>query len=165
VIHVRRATPDDAAGIAHVMETVTSERIHSAIDRAWSVEEERAYLASRSDRQAVFVAAEADGAIVGCQVLDFYSHVLPSMSHVGEIGTFLLPKWRRRGVGQALFEQTRAFAKAAGYRKFVITVRGSNDAAQAFYTRLGFVACGRLSDQVILDGRADDEILLEYFVE
>jgi ribosomal protein S18 acetylase RimI-like enzyme len=42
-------------------------------------------------------------------------------------------------------------------RKLVIQVRASNRAAQAFYKRLGFVECGRLRAQVIIDGREDDE--------
>jgi len=146
------------------MQTIASERVHSAIDRAWSAEEERAYLATRSSRQAVHVAVDGSGSIVGCQVLDAYSGLLPATSHVGELGTFLLPEWRGRGVGRALFDVTCAFARAASYRKFVIMVRASNTAAQAFYTRLGFVMCGRLTEQVILDGRADDEILMEYFL-
>jgi hypothetical protein len=33
-----------------------------------------------------------------------------------------------------------------------------------FYTKLGFVECGRLSRQVVVDGREDDEVLMECFL-
>jgi RimJ/RimL family protein N-acetyltransferase len=38
-------------------------------------------------------------------------------------------------------------------------VRASNTAAQ-LYSRLGFQHCGRLKRHVIIDGREDDEILI-----
>ena len=83
------------------------------------------------------------------------------MCHVGQLGTFLLPAWRRKGVGRQLWDATRAFARGAGYLKLVIYVRASNGDAQAFYQRLGFLPCGRLSKQVIIDGVADDEVMME----
>jgi RimJ/RimL family protein N-acetyltransferase len=162
---VRSATPDDdAPGISALMRVIVAERIHSAIDRAWTVEEERKYLESLGPREVVHVAVDRSGEIIGCQNLGTSSG-MASMSHVAELGTFVLPAWRGRGVGRALFEATARFARAAGFRKVVIHVRGSNLAAQAFYARLGFVQCGRLRAHVVLDGREDDEVLMETFLE
>ncbi len=163
-VQVRRATPDDAAGITAVLDAVTRERIHSAIEQPWPAEEQRRYLASLSPREAFHVAVAESGDVIGYQSLDRYSTVLPSMTHVGALGTFLLPAWRRHGVGEALFDATRRFAASAGYRKFVIQVRASNLPAQAFYKQLGFVECGRLRAQVIVDGTEDDEVVLEFFL-
>ena len=163
-VRIRRASADDAEGIASVLHVVVSERIHSAIDRAWTAEEQRTYLASLSNREAFHVACERSGTIVGYQSLDRYSTILPSMAHVGQLGTFLLPQWRGRRVGRALFTASRQFAESAGYRKLVIQVRASNLAAQHFYKQLGFVECGRLRSQVVLDGATDDEVVMEFFV-
>ncbi len=156
--------PADAEGIVAVLTVIAAERIHSAIDRVWSVEQERRYLESMSPREAIHVAVDARQAIVGLQSLDLWSPLLTSMSHVGQVGTFLLPEWRGRGVGRQLWNVTVSFTRDAGYRKLVIQVRGSNTAAQAFYRRLGFQDCGRLSRQVIVDEREDDEVLMELFV-
>lgn len=161
---IRRATVADADGIATVLRSVVSERVHSAIDRAWSADQQRSYLQSLSSREAFHVAIAAAGSTIGYQSLDLYSPILPSSAHVGQLGTFLLPDWRGRGVGTALFNATRRFALSAGYRKLVIQVRASNVAAQTFYKRLGFVGCGRLRAQVIIDGREDDEIVMELFL-
>jgi RimJ/RimL family protein N-acetyltransferase len=147
-----------------VLEAVVAERVHSAIDRAWSADEQRAYIESLSPREALHVAVDESGEIVGCQSVEAYSRALASMRHVAQLGTFVLPAWRGRGVGQALFTATTRFATDAGYRKIVIQVRASNAPAQAFYHRLGFVACGRLRAQVRVDDRDDDEILMEYFL-
>jgi RimJ/RimL family protein N-acetyltransferase len=148
-----------------VLHTVVSERVHSAIDRAWTTEEQQGYLRSLSDREAVHVAIADSGLVVGCQTLDLYSPVLRSMAHVAQLGTFILPSWRGRGVGETLFHTTRHFALSAGFRKLVIQVRASNLSAQSFYQRLGFVECGRLKRQVIIDGGEDDEIVLEMFLD
>lgn len=160
---VRVATPDDAAAVAAVLRVVVSERVHSAIDRAWTVEEERAYLVSLSSREVVHVVIDGIHGIVGLQVLDHWS-TLDSMAHVGQVGTFVLPSHRRRGLGHALWAATTAFARAAGYRKLVIQVRGTNEAAQAFYRQLGFRECGRLVGQVLIDGVEEDELLMESFL-
>jgi RimJ/RimL family protein N-acetyltransferase len=162
-MHVRRASAEDAAGIARILDTVTAERVYSAIDRAWPADQQRAYIASLSPREAFHVAVAPSGEIVGYQSLDLYSPILPTMAHVGTLGTFLLPDWRGRGVGRALFAATRQFAEGAGYRKLVIQVRASNQPAQRFYGQLGFTECGRLRAQVLVDGQMDDEVVMEFF--
>ena len=146
------------------MQVVVAERTHSAIDRAWTPDEQRAYIASLSDREALHVAIDAKGRIIGSQSIERYSTSLRSMGHVAQLGTFVLPEWRGRGVGQALFAATREFARSAGFRKIVIQVRASNRPAQEFYRRLGFAECGRLRGQVIVDGQVDDEIVMEAFL-
>jgi RimJ/RimL family protein N-acetyltransferase len=161
---IRRASPQDAASIASVLDAIVGERIHSAIEQAWTAGEQQAYLSSLSTREAFHVAVTASGEVIGYQSLDLYSPVLSSMAHVGQIGTFLLQGWRRHGVGRALFDATSGFARSAGYRKFVIQVRASNTPAQAFYTKLGFVECGRLRAQVSVNGSEDDEVIMEFFL-
>jgi L-amino acid N-acyltransferase YncA len=161
---IRRATPDDAAGIVSVLSVVAAERVHSAIADVWTVEQERQFIQSLSAREAIHVAVDADGHVVGLQILDRWSAFLGSMSHVGQVGTFLLPDWRKHGVGRQLWDATLALARASAYRKLVIQVRGSNTRAQAYYERLGFRRCGRLTDQVVIDGAYDDEVLMELFL-
>jgi phosphinothricin acetyltransferase len=144
-----------------LLEVIVGERIHSAIDRAWTIEEERRYLESLSPRETIHVAVDDVQGIVGVQILDRWSPILSSMAHVGQVGTFILPEWRGRGLGRQLWSATVDFARHAGYRKVLIQVRGSNTAAQAFYHRLGFQDCGRFGRQVIIDGVEDDEVLME----
>jgi hypothetical protein len=57
---IRRALPADAAGIVAVLQVVAAERIHSAIDRVWTVEEEGHYLQSLSAREVIHIAVEHD---------------------------------------------------------------------------------------------------------
>jgi RimJ/RimL family protein N-acetyltransferase len=147
------------------MQAVVSERRYTAIDRPWNDDEERRHLMSLSPRETFHIAVDSTGRVIGCQSLERYFSMLPSMSHVGQVGTFILPDWRGRGVGRALFDYTKPFAVSAGYRKLVIQVRGTNVLGRSFYERLGFVECGRLRRQVVIDGNEDDEVIFELFLD
>ena len=88
----------------------------------------------------------------------------PSFDHIGVMGAFVLPEWRRKGIGRRLAEHTLDFARANGYEKIVIYVRAGNTRAQAFYRSLGFIPKGILERQVKIDGRYEGEIFMERFL-
>jgi ribosomal protein S18 acetylase RimI-like enzyme len=163
-IAIRRATPDDAASIHSIWAAIAAEKRYSAIDKPFSIEEERAYLQSLSEREAYFIAEASDHMIVAFQSLDLWARVISSMDHVGQLGTFVLPAWRGRGIGKQLAQESLTFARGHGYEKIVIFVRASNTSAQGFYTGLGFKPCGLFSRQVKIDDTYDDEVLMEMFL-
>lgn len=162
-LRIRRATPDDAEAIAAIWEVICAERVHTAIHHPFTAEQERAYIASLSDREGIFVA-EVEGRIVGFQSLEQWVRYTDSFDHVGTLGTFILPEWRGRGIAHLLAQHTLEFARAHGYEKLVIFVRAGNRRAQAFYRSLGFVPCGVLTRQVKIDGQYEDEIFMEMFL-
>lgn len=161
---IRKATGADAEAIVAILKGIASERIYTAIDRPWSADQQRQYLVSLSAREAIQVAETQRKVIIGYQTLALWAPTLESMAHVGEIGTFLSPAWRRRGIGEALFQNTVDFARKRDFLKFVIQVRSSNISAQGFYQRLGFRECGRLTRQVRIGEQEDDEIIMEFFL-
>jgi phosphinothricin acetyltransferase len=161
---VRRATEADAEAIIAILEGIASERIYTAINRPWSADQQRQHLLSLSARETIHVAETERDAIIGYQILELWAPTLASMAHVGQIGTFLRPEWRRRGIGEALFQRAVDFARERDYLKFVIQVRSSNTSAQGFYQRLGFRECGRLTRQVRFDELEDDELVMEFFL-
>lgn len=162
-IVIRRAMPKDGEAISAVWTTVCAERAYTAVNQPFTPQQEREYIASLSDREGVFVA-EIGGRIVGFQSLDLWAKYTDSFDHVGVMGTIILPEWRRQGIGRRLAEHTLDFARANGYEKIVIYVRGSNSRGQAFYRRLGFTPQGVLARQVKLDGQYDDEVFMELFL-
>ena len=163
-LDIRRATAADAGAIVAILEAIASERIYTAINKPWSAAEQRKYIVSLSEREVIHVAEEGGTEIIGYQTLELWAPTLDSMAHVGQIGTFLKPEWRRRGIGGALFQSTLDFARERDYFKFVIQVRASNIPAQAFYQRLGFRECGRLTRQVRIGVLEDDEVIMEFFL-
>lgn len=162
-ITIRRATPGDAEAISAVWEIVCAERVHTAINRPFTPQQEQEYIAALSDREAVFLA-ETEGQVIGFQSLDLWAKFTDSFDHVGSMGTIILPEWRREGVGRRLAQHTLEFACANGYEKIVIYVRAGNGGAQAFYRGLGFVPKGVLARQVKIDGQYEDEVFMELFL-
>jgi hypothetical protein len=67
---IKRATGTDAVRIVAVLEVIAAERVHSAIERVWTVEQEARYLESLSSREAFHVAVDVAQGIVGFQSLD-----------------------------------------------------------------------------------------------
>ena len=61
---------------------------------------------------------------------------------------YLLSKWHGGGLGRRLIEQTIAFARAMGKRRFLIGVYSENEAAIGFYRRMGCEMVGRRRFQV-----------------
>lgn len=163
-IAIRRATGADAPAIIAILEGIASERVYTAVNKPWSAEEQRRHLGALSAREAIHVAESGGKDIIGYQTLELWAPTLDSMSHVGQVGTFLAPAWRRQGLGQSLFQATLDFAAQHGYLKLVIQVRASNLSAQAFYQRLGFRECGRLTRQVRIGSEEDDEVIMEFFL-
>jgi ribosomal protein S18 acetylase RimI-like enzyme len=55
-ITIRRATPDDAEAISAIWEVVCAERVYTAVNRPFTPQQERDYIASLSHREGIFLA-------------------------------------------------------------------------------------------------------------
>ena len=184
-ITIRRATPDDAEALSAIWKVVCAERVYTAVNRPFTPQQERVYIASLSHREGIFLAElglssrwgrvtegvskprrieTVEGCVVGFMSLDLWATYTDSFDHVGVMGTIILPPWRRKGIGRRLAEHTFDFARANGYEKIVIYVRAGNTGALAFYHSLGFVPKGVLERQVKINGRYEDEVFMERFL-
>jgi ribosomal protein S18 acetylase RimI-like enzyme len=157
---IRRATVADAEAAAGIINAVIAEQRFTLFDRPFSIDEERQFIASLGERQALFLAEVADEA-VGLQAVDLLLSIAPSMRHVGTIGTWLRPEARGRGLGRRLTQHSVAFARQQGYEKFVIHVLASNTRARRFYEGLGFTEIGLARRHVRLGETLHDEYYME----
>ena len=161
-VNIARATDQDAEAISSIWEVICAERIYTAVNQPFTPTQQRKYLAGLSDREGVFVA-RIECQIVGFQSLDLFAKYSDSFAHVGVIGTFILPEWRKNGIARRLAEHVLEFARNNHYEKFVIYVRAGNKKAQTFYRSLGYRQKGVLTDQVKIDGQYEDEVFMELF--
>ncbi|MHA1932101.1 MAG: N-acetyltransferase family protein [Promethearchaeota archaeon] len=159
----RKASIADAEAISFIWEVICAERIFTAVNKPFTPQQEREYISSLSDREGIFVA-ELENQIIAFQSLDLWAKFTDSFDHVGQIGTFLLPKWRRNSIGRQLTNYTFQFARLNGYKKLVIYVRAQNTGAINFYKNLGFIEKGLLTEQVKIDGQYEDETFMEFFL-
>jgi L-amino acid N-acyltransferase YncA len=159
-IRIRRATVEDAAQIAEVINAVIAEGRYTVFDRPFSVVEEQAFIESLGERSALHVAEVSD-VIAGVQSVDLFTTVAASMSHVATIGTWLRSDVRGRGIGKLLAAESFRFAIGRGYTKVVVNVLADNEPALRFYRGLGFTTIGRARQHVRLNGVFHDEVYLE----
>jgi ribosomal protein S18 acetylase RimI-like enzyme len=80
---------------------------------------------------------------------------------VGVMGTYGAGGYRRQGVASALFPESFAAAKQAGFEKISTYVRADNPAALATYRAHGFSIVDTAKKHAKLNGRKIDEILIE----
>jgi len=157
---VRRDDIRDAAGVADVLNSVILEGRHTALTGHFTPEAEQTFLQGLRPRSEVFVA-EADGRIVGFQVIEPFVSYTSSMNHVAHMGTYVHAGRRGRGIGRKLAHTTLAFAREQGYEKVVIYVMAQNKLGLAYYRGLGFEERGVLQRQTKIDGVYHDEVFLE----
>jgi phosphinothricin acetyltransferase len=162
-VKIRKATQEDAEDISQIWEVVCAERIYTAVSTPFTAKQEREYLSSLSEREGIFIA-EFNNKLIGFLSLDLWSKVIDSFSHVGTIGTFILPEWRGKGISYNLADCIFDFAKANEYEKIVIYVRKGNERAIKFYQNLGFLLKGELERQVLIDGMYENEVFMEKFL-
>jgi L-amino acid N-acyltransferase YncA len=160
-IVVRLAAPDDAAGIAGVLNPIIDDGRYSALDTTFSVEEERAFIERFPARGIFHVAVDDTGAVAGFQVFEPLAPHLHALDHVGTIGTYVDLARRRQGIASHLFAATFAAAVAKGYEKIFTFVRADNAAALNAYLHHGFTVVGTATRHAKIRGVYVDEVMIE----
>jgi len=162
-LKIERADPErDAPHIARLIDICREER--RTILNHFTLEEERVYLESMGPREAVLVAYEGDefAGFAGIAARWGYSERL---SHCGEGGTWVMPEFRGRGVGTALWrEGVFPFCKEQGFRHVGSFVMAHNKGAISFYESLGFHVCGYHRRLVDWDGELLDSVEIETWI-
>jgi L-amino acid N-acyltransferase YncA len=161
-IEIRRATLEDANSIVDVINSVVDEKKYTSL-RKFSAEEEREFLESLNEREAIFVA-EIKSEIVGIQSITRFAEWSDSMNHVGNILTMVLKEYRAQGIGRALASKTLEFARSHGYEKIATYIIEDNLGAIEYYTKIGFKQVGRWMNQVNIDGVYHNDIIMELFL-
>jgi len=164
-LRVRRASADDAAGIAAVLDRIIKGGRHSLLDTPFSEAEERVFIASLPARAFIHVAVTPADEIVGFQTVEpWSSFVTRAFDHVATMGTYVAEESRRRGVGAALAAASFAGARAAGYEKIFTDLRADNLDSLCYHLSLGFSVVGSARRHARLCGRDIDVVFIEAFL-
>jgi L-amino acid N-acyltransferase YncA len=162
MIQIRPVRVGDAEGIVNVLNPLVETGESTALDTAFTAEEEGIFIRDFPVRGLFHVAEQTDlGVIVGFQNVEPFATYTTAFAHVGVIGTYVDPSEHRQGIGRLLFEATRWAAKEKGYEKLFGFVRADNVAGLAFYKRIGFEAIGIAKRHAKIKGRYIDEVMIE----
>lgn len=163
---IRRATPDDAAGVAAVLNGAILGGSPTILDTPVSVEDERAYIEDLPARGFILVAETPDAGIVGFQaVIPWSDFATTAHDHVATMGTFVSAAHRRLGVGEALARRSFAAALDLGYEKIFTDLRADNVASLAYHLSLGFTVVGAARGQARVGDRDVDVLFIERFLK
>jgi GNAT superfamily N-acetyltransferase len=139
-VEVRRASDDDAAGIAAVHVATWQAAYAHVFEEEWLArldvgERERQWRTSLARGEDVFVALE-DGRVVA------FASAGPSREHApdGELyAIYALPDAWGTGAGPALMRAALDVLREHGFQAAVLTVLADNPRARRFYEREGWV--------------------------
>lgn len=139
-IRLGLAHPDEAPSIARMSRQLVEHGLK------WSWTEQRVEQCFRN-RECIVLAARDRRRLVGFAIMEFYD----VHSHLALLA--VQPGYQRQGVGRQLIEWLESSARTAGIFSIRLELRASNDAARAFYERLGYREAGLKHGYY--DGRED----------
>ena len=147
---VRAAVPQDAEGMALVVNAVIAVGGTTAHEHAKSVEAvRRDYITKPELRSSV--VAEDGGVVIGWQSVEFWKGAL-------HIGTFVDPGIQARGIGAALFAATCGILRPLAPAHIIASIRADNVPGLAYYARMGFRDVAQEPEFALKDGRVDGRV-------
>jgi GNAT superfamily N-acetyltransferase len=159
---IRRASPDDSAGIAKVhvqawhetYKGIVPDSVLDGLDVADRTARWQKILTDNVERSAAFVAEMPEDGIVG------FVHCSPLRDRCngsgGEItAIYVLRSAQRRGIGRGLFGVAAAFLKSLGMTELTIWVLAENQPARRFYVALGGMVT---EEKIVTIGRPMPEV-------
>jgi L-amino acid N-acyltransferase YncA len=159
---VRDVRPEDAEAIVNILNPIIEAGEYTVLDAPLTVEEERQFIINFPGRGVFHVAERReDGRVVGLLSLEPFAAYTDMFDHVAIMGTYVDLSLRRRGIGRRLAGATFEVALRRGFEKILTYIRARNVEALAFYLELGFRIVGTAQRQVKIDGKYEEEIIVE----
>lgn len=128
----RQATIHDADAIAEIINTVIKEPNPVGFDGPTTPERVRTWLTRQGGEGGIFLC-EIDGTAIGFSAMDFDTHE----PDTAVLGVWLLPEYRRKGLGTSLAEYALGFARDKGYKRIRGRLPEQNNDALSFLSSIG----------------------------
>jgi RimJ/RimL family protein N-acetyltransferase len=159
---IRKPTADNAEEIINyskILFASTDQVLTTLEEYTITVENEKKWIAGLNDNpNSLLLIAEMTNRIIG--FLFFIPNPKKKISHTGEFGVSVHPKYQGLGIGQFLIETLLTWARQNGQiEKLFLQVFATNDNAIKLYEKLGFIEEGRHIKAIKqLDGKYVDVI-------
>ena len=109
----------------------------------------------------MYAAVEIDGTVYG--IARVIRGELKMKRHTGLFRTWLHSKAQGLGIGREIMSYTLKWCRLHRLHKLCLTVFSENEAALSLYKKSGFIVEGVQKEQVLSDGKYEDEVLMAYF--
>lgn len=152
---IRKALGCDAEELLSLLMQIGSESDNLTFGEEglpFTVEEEGEYIKkiNSSSKSAIFVALD-DGRIVGMS--SFSGHLVPRLSHRGEVSVAVRKSSWGKGIGTKLLEAAIIFGRDIAKAEIIsLEVRSDNTRAIKLYERLGFEKIGAFKGFLKING-------------
>ena len=124
-----------APGVAGVINAIVAEGDNMALPGRTTAEQVRERIQRLGERGGIFYALERD------HVVGFASLApVESDPETAVLGVWILPEFRRRGLGTDLSRCAIEFARDNGYTKLQGTIPAENEPALSFFSAVGPIA-------------------------
>ena len=164
-MEIIRLNINDSLKFSQFLEKVSSETPYLTFDReeAPDLEASEAMLKILNlGKNACFAAVE-DGEIIG-NITFRGRENRKRLAHVGEIGIVVAKDHWGRGIGKQLIERVILHSRKNSIEKISLKVLDTNRRAVELYEKLGFVKEGLLIDEVKIEGKYYNYVLMGFFL-
>ena len=155
IVQIRK---EHIPGFHACFDSVARERIYLGRLKAPPLEDVRAFVLKKIEKNIPHFIAIADGVVIGW--CDIYPLEKETFQHVGVLGMGVHKDHRGLGLGKKLMEKTLAKAKEKGWERIELEVYTTNTAAIRLYESFGFEVEGRKRKVRKLDGEYYDNLMM-----
>ena len=161
-IHIRTASPGDAAAIAKIYNEGIEDRVATFETEPRSVDDQQAWLRSNAGRYPA-VVAHFDGEIIGWAGAGSYRD-RECYRGIGEFSMYVRRDCRSRGVGDLLVAGLISEAERLGLWKLLSRIFPFSEASRALCRKHGFREVGVYEKHARLDGEWLDVVIVERLI-
>ena len=136
---IERINPNDAReverlapGLVGVVNTVVAEGPNMALAGKMTMEQVKSWINELGDKGGMFYALVRDHVVAFAAL-----RAMEDDSGTARLGVWVLPEYRRRGLGTELSRAAIEHAREQGYRTLQGTIPGENEPALSFFSAVG----------------------------
>lgn len=165
-LEIRKAIKEDAAELLRLMKILGKESDNLTFGEEglpFTEEEEAAYIERvNSSKASIMYVALDSNKIVG--TASFFGHLVPRLSHRGEVSVAVMSSHWGLGIGYELLSSAIEFGRARGAEIISLEVRSDNARAIRLYKRCGFKKIGTFKGFLRIDGNDVDFDLMNLYL-
>ncbi|MCD7033426.1 GNAT family N-acetyltransferase [Metabacillus sp. GX 13764] len=158
---LRPAEETDAPFILQAVEEIIRSGVFIQKEQKRTLDKEKEFIREMKEKGNLYAVVELDGKAAG--IARVIKGELAMKRHTGLYRTWLSERASGVGFGREILNYTLDWCRNERLHKLCLTVFASNEIAVRLYEKNGFVIEGIQKEQVLLNGRFDDEIYMARF--